>query len=433
MAHGQLLGVNNLAQAQNVGNYCRTLSPLSSVLATGTRNVEVVPSICVAERYDSNVFYAPSTPGLKRDDFVTTVNPMVGVSYTGDYASGYLNVGGFSETYVKNPDLNYLGTRDQLFLNLDNSIKRLFPNASLSVTDSFSYTPLPPGFVNPAAGTSPGAPTNIQNVYAQGISGFRTNNLINNGTVSTAYDLTASTRLYASYNHAILRFGSSSSTQGLTLFNSTSQTGTVGVQTQLNSLDTMGVRYSHTQNEFTPSSPSPNSRASSFITDRATIDWERRLTPNLSTQLGGGGIVINPGETTYTLNAALIMNYLNNSATITYARTGFPNFVGPSGPTGGSAGGVLIGDMVSLSATQRIALDWQLVETASYAHTSGGSGLSMVTRDVYFASVGADYFMTSVWSTALTVDYTSFNSQIGTTPRNFDRQTIMLSVRATWG
>ena len=228
MAHGQLLGINNLAQAQNVGNYCRTLSPLSSVLAAGTRNFEVVPSMCVAERYDSNVFYAPPAPGLKRDDFVTTVNPMVGVSYTGDYASGYLSVGGFSETYVKNPDLNYLGTRDQLFLNLDNSIKRLFPNASLSVTDSFSYTPLPPGFVNPAAGTSPGAPANIQNVYAQGISGFRTNNLINNATVSTAYDLTVSTRLYASYNNTILRFGSSSSTQGLTLFNSTSQTGVVG-------------------------------------------------------------------------------------------------------------------------------------------------------------------------------------------------------------
>ena len=376
--------------------------------------------MCVSERYDSNVFYVRPTPGLQRDDFVTNVNPMLRVNHNGDYASGVLNVGGFSETYIKNPNLNYLGTSDSLSLNLDNSIKRLLPNASLRVVDTFSYTPLPPGFVNPAAGTSPGAPGNIQNVYAQGISGFRTNNLINNGTVSTSYATTASTSLNASYNYAILRFKGSPSTQGGTgLSNSTTQTGTVGGAARLSGLDTVNFGYSHTQSEFNRGSTS-----SLFKTDSATIGWSRTLTPNLSAQLGGGGILISPGLTTYAANAALIMNFLNNSATISYSHSAFPIIYG--------GGGMLIGDVFSLSAVQKIDQQWQLAESANYAHSSGGSGLNAVTFDSYFASVGLDYWVTSIWSTALSYDYIKFNSEFGSFKRDFDRHVIMLSVRATW-
>jgi hypothetical protein len=373
----------------------------------------------VSERYDSNVFYAPPTPGLQRDDFVTNVNPMLRVNHNGDYASGVLTVGGFSETYIKNPGLNYLGTNDSLSLNLDNSIKRLLPNASLRIVDSFSYTPLPPGFVNPAAGTSPGAPGNIQNVYAQGILGFRTNNLINNGTVSTSYATTASTSLNASYNHTILRFEGSPS-QGFTnLFNTTTQTGKVGGTAKLSGLDTLNINYSHTQFEF-----SRGSTSSLFKTDSATIGWSRTLTPNLSAELGGGGILISPGLTTYAANAALIMNFLNNSATISYSHSAFPNFIG---------GGILIGDVFSLSAVQNIDRQWQLTETANYLHSSGGSGLNALTRDSYFASVDIQYWVTRIWSTALSYDYLKFNTQFGSVKTDFDRHVITLSVRATWG
>jgi hypothetical protein len=413
-----ILGVDSMAHGQYVRS-CGAPSPLSPV--SGTGSFEVVPSMCVSERYDSNVFYRPPTPGLRRDDFVTDVNPMLRVNHNGDHASGFLNVGGFSETYIKNPDLNYLGTNDSLSLNLDNSIKRLLPNASLSVMDTFSYTPLPPGFVNPAAGTSPGAPGNIQNVYAQGILGFRTNNLINNGTVSTSYATTASTSLNASYNYAILKFkGSPSSRGGTGLFDTTNQTGTVGGTARLSELDTLNVKYSHVQTEYTRSSTS-----SLFKTDSATIGWSRTLTPNLSAQLGGGGILISPGLTTYAANAALIMNFLNNSATISYARSAFPSFV--------NAGEPLIGDVFSLSAVQKIDQQWQLAETANYAHSSGGGGLNAVTYNTYFASVGLDYWVTRIWSTALTFDYIKYNSEFGSVKSDWDRQVITLSVRATWG
>ena len=111
-----------MAHAQYVRS-CGKVSPLSSQGAapltdaegrpyTGTANLQFIPSLCVSERYDSNVFYAPTTPGLQRDDFVTDVNPMVRVNHNGDYATGYLDVGGFYETYARNSDLNFFGTAD---------------------------------------------------------------------------------------------------------------------------------------------------------------------------------------------------------------------------------------------------------------------------------------------------------------------------------
>ncbi len=161
-----IMGIAGTAHAQYASSCGRSWSP-SQVPGTGF--LEVVPSLCVSERYDSNVFFRPPTPGLQRDDFVTNVTTVFRVNFNGRYASGVLNAGGFGEAYIKNPDLNYLGTVNSLSLNLDNTIKRWLPNASLRIVEALSYTPLPPGFANPTPGTSPDDPGNIQDVYAQGI------------------------------------------------------------------------------------------------------------------------------------------------------------------------------------------------------------------------------------------------------------------------
>ena len=98
---------------------------------------------------------SPKSPGLKLEDYVTTIAPSVRANGGGEYASGFVDVGGFGQTYVRNPNLNYIGFNGTLSLNLDNSVKKLFPNAGLQIFDSGRYAPTPPGFVNPSAGTSP--------------------------------------------------------------------------------------------------------------------------------------------------------------------------------------------------------------------------------------------------------------------------------------
>ena len=429
-----ILAMGNIAQAQYT-RACGTPSPLSSrgpapiADATGRPHLgggglELVPSICVSERYDSNVYFAPPTPGLRRDDFVTNVNPQLRVNHHGEYADGYLEAGGFSETYINSPGLNYIGTADTLYLNLDNSIRRLLPNATLSITDNVRYTPTPPGFSNPIAGTSPGSPANIQNIYAQGLLSYRANNLTNNATVLTSYNVTPLTSLNASYSHAILRFGAApvTSASQLTLFDTTSQTATIGAKTQLSARDTLSVTYSRSQSEFISHATSIPSTF--FNVDSAILGWARTLTSYLTAQIGGGAIVIDPGLTTYALNASVMLNTPNHNATISYARSAAPSYIGVGVP--------IISDSFSLTAIQKIALQWQLAETAAYVHSSGGSSPATVRYDSYFASVDLYYWMTNIWSTALSFDYMNFDSEFASAKTSYDRYTVTISLKAAW-
>ncbi|HEY6564866.1 MAG TPA: hypothetical protein VIY86_10245, partial [Pirellulaceae bacterium] len=323
--------------------------------------LEVVPSLCVSERYDSNVYYLPATPGVTRNDFVTHVSPTLLVNHNGSYASGVLSAGGFSETYVNNPNVDFYGTNSSLFLNLDNSIKRVLPHASLRITDVVRYAPTPPGFSSLAPGTSPGAPVNTTNVYAQGFLSQRTNNVTNTATVSASYATTASTSVEASYSYAILRFGSSPVATQTNLFDTTTHTGIVAGTVQVSGRDILSPKYTHVQTDFSSSALS-----SSVQSDIATLNWSRTLTPNLVAELGGGGVMIHPGLTTYAANAALIMRAQKTSTTINYVRTAVPNFQ--------AAGVVIISDIFSVSATQDLDQHWQLVEAANYA-TGFGSGI----------------------------------------------------------
>ena len=121
------------------------------------------------------------------------------------------------------------------------------------------------------------------------------------------------------------------------------------------------------------------------------------------------------------------MNFSNNSATISYLHSAFPSYVAVV-PI------VLVGEVFSLSAVQKLDRQWQLSEVVSYAHRSGGSGLSAVSFTSYRAGVDLYYWMTSIWSTALlSYEYMKFTSEFGSVTTETDRQAITLSVRATWG
>lgn len=380
------------------------------------RLVEFVPSLCVSERYDSNVYFRPATAGLTREDYVTSVNPSLRVNHNGDYVTGFLDAGGVSETHINNSGLNFLGSNGTLSLNLDNTVKRILPNASLSVSDAVSYAPSPPGFVNPVAGTSPGAPTNIQDVFAQGILFFRTNRLSNSGTVTASYVTSPRTTVTASYSHGIMRFLSDAAN----LFDTTTQTGTVGGTAQLSRDDQLNVRYSFAHTEF------GNSAGSSFLfnTHTATAGWSRTLTQYLTVEVGGGGIVIDSGRTTYAANAAVITKFANTRATIGYARSAFPSYVGVATQ--------IVGDVVSVSAVHQIGPQWQLTGGANYSRSSGTGGNNAIKFDSYGGSVNLAYLISRIWTIGLGYTYHRFDQEFGTTQNQFDRHVAMFSVRATW-
>lgn len=377
---------------------------------------EFVPSLCVSERYDSNVFFRPATKGLKREDYVTSVNPSLRINHNGNYAAGFLDVEGISETYVNNSGLNFLGSNGTFSFSLDNTIRKIIPNASLFISDAVRYAPLPPGFVNPAAGTNPGAPGNIQDVFSQGILFQRANRITNNGTVTASYATSSSTRVEASYSHALLRFLVPSAG----LFDTTTQIGTIGGIAELSAVDRLNVRYSFAHSEF----GGATGPAVSFKSHTATAGWSRILTPNLTAEAGGGGIVIDPGRTTYAANTAITFNYATTKATLSYARSAFPSFSGV--PT------QLVGNVVSLSATQQITQEWELIGSANYSHSSGTQGATPIKFDSYGGSLNLAYFISRIWSTALGYSYIRFSRDFGVPRDQFDRHVVMFSVRASW-
>ena len=135
------------------------------------------------------------------------------------------------------------------------------------------------------------------------------------------------------------------------------------------------------------------------------------------------------GLTTYLANAALMMNFQNSNATLSYVRSIVPSFIG--------AGEPLISDRVSLSSTQMVARQWRVAESVGYVHTSraGGNtgGNNGLTFDSLFAGGDIQYWMTSIWAASLSYNYTKFTRESGSVNTDFDRHVIMLSVIASWG
>lgn len=432
-----IMGMTDKTHGQFVRS-CETPSPMrpadlppvtvrteAGVVARGARSLEMVPSLCVSERYDTNVFFIPPTPGVQTADFVTNVTPRLRLNHSGEFASGFLDLAGFGEMYARNPDLNFLGTSDSLSLNLDNSIKRLLPNAKLQILDAFRYTPLPPGFSGLVAGTSPGDPANFQNSFAQGFLIQRTNNITNTGSVAMSYATTATTSVEVSYTNGILRWGSSPipETGGL-LFDTTTQSGKVAGLARVSELDKANVSYVYTRSAFKDASGSSSATPIPvYNSNTATVGWARVLTPSLTAEFSGGAIVIYPGPTTtWAASGSLTMNLPNNRATISYSRQAYPSVsVSPV---------ILIGDIVSMSAVQTITQQWQVAELVNYMRAAGGSGPSRLSYDSFSGSLDIYYWVSQVWSTAVSYEYMKYDTQLGSTKTNLDRQVFTISVRA---
>ena len=407
-----------------------------------------IPSLCVSERFDSNVVFASSGSS---HDYVTHVAPRVLVKHSGEYVSGTFDVSGINETYAKNSGLNFFGGGGSFSLNFDKTIKRLLPNASFGIMESVRYIPLPPSFVNPVAGTSPGDPINPQDAFALGQIAFRTNNLTNNAGANFSYTISPATRVELSYSNGIIRYGASPLRQTITtpLFDITTHTGTVAGIAHITGADTMSVRYSFTDTAFnsvtTITSGVTNTTAfdRAFQSHAALLGWSRVLTPYLASELRGGATVINSNAssnsassvlTTWAMNADLIFTDPNYPVTLSFARAAYPSLLGDATP--------VISNIVSLSASQRLGRDWQLAESANYSQSTGAtsannSGANRARFTTYRVGVDLYYWITRVWAASLSYDYMWFDQEFTDlssrrVSSQFDRHSVTLGVKVTW-
>src|SRR5215831_13606430 len=129
--YGMTMQVPNQVLAQY------STAPVSGISGTEP-DTHIVPSLRVAERYDSNVFF---TPGANLEDYVTTISPQLKLKQRSQWVEGVVSGGAIGEVYVKNPDLNYVGGNGTVDLILDGAMNRLVQGLGLRVIGTFAYTP----------------------------------------------------------------------------------------------------------------------------------------------------------------------------------------------------------------------------------------------------------------------------------------------------
>lgn len=193
------------------------------MLATEARgDTQLVPMLGVSERYDSNVLMInkSAVPTAHIEDFVTTMTPQVIARSRGGPVELNSLLGVVGTLYRNNPSLNYVGINSSVGLGLTPLLSRALPLATLTVTGSFQYTPLPPAFLQGNQDTQSQDPT------IRGIQAFRTNTTSYSAGETFMYQFTPLVRFQTNYNYSKVHFGSQA----------VSQTGTGLIDTQSHSV-----------------------------------------------------------------------------------------------------------------------------------------------------------------------------------------------------
>ena len=205
----------------------------------------IIPSVTLSERYDSNVFFVP---GRNFEDYVTTVSPQLRVVHRRQLVEGTVDGGLTAEAYVKNPGINYVGANGSVKLNLDDAMNELVRGLGLQISDTFYYTPQMPAFAAPTGGGELSAPSVI------GIQAQRANASVNSGTVAASYAVSPLLSFTSTYVDQRIDFKNpiSTPTGGIqsSLLDTTFQTVTSGPVLRVSPRDTLTLHYQYQKGTF---------------------------------------------------------------------------------------------------------------------------------------------------------------------------------------
>jgi hypothetical protein len=373
---------------------------------------QVIPSITVSERYDSNVFFV--TTGQNLEDYVTTVVPQLKVVHSGRLIQGDIHGGVTGEQYVNNPGLSYIAPNGGFVANLDGMVQQWIPKASLQLSDDFVFTPRPPAFLAPEAGNV--AP----DAFVRGIQTQRANSISNMGTAAGAYALSPTAAFQTSYMHQFIRFGNTFADPVFgSFFDTTFQTVTAGPQIQVSPRDTMTLFYQYQQGNFVG-----GGFGSGFYTHGGLAGWKRALTPSLTGSLSAGAAVVNPGNSLqYMGDVGLEWKHQSTTATARYSRAITPSFF---------IGGLPLLSQVATALVSHQASDVvSLFVGADYAQNESVPN-PLLSFTSAAGRTGVNYLFSRLVTATLTYSYSQFGYRFQGSDAEFDRHAVMLTVKVEW-
>jgi hypothetical protein len=376
---------------------------------------KVIPTLTIAERYDSNVYFIQ---GRNLEDYVTTVTPQLKVDHSGRLVSGTLLATLTGEAYVKNPGFNYIAPSGALNLNLDNLIGQLDRRAKLKIGDSFMFTPKPLAFIGPSTGSE------VPDTFVRGIQAARANSRTNVATATGAYILTPWATLQGNYTYSTLRFGNVLVQPNVgTFFSTTFQNYSIGPQFQVTPLDTVSLNYQGSRAEYNR----PGALNSSFKTQGGTLAWSRIFTPALTANGSGGFTMIGSGGNTtltYIADASLQWSHKHGGVQLRYSRSVFPSFFVVPVP--------LVSQIIALSGNYAISGNLSATGSVSYAKNESSSGQVPLSFESYSTALSLNYTITRSISAIASYTHSHFSQSFSGFETMFSRNVASLSLRGEW-
>jgi len=383
--------------------------------------LNVVPSVQISQRYDSNVFFAPRSQlqGLNPEDFVTTVVPQVRGLFTDHEHLVKLNavVGAVGSYYMNNTGLSYVGANAGAVLDMSDLVSQWRPGARWTVTDTFFYTPQPPAFL------IGGRLGEQANPLVAGFQASRTNTTSNSVNTVLELPLNRTVKLSGSYTNSYIRYGASEVPGAPSLISQDLHAYTAGLVKEVSLYDS--VRADFTGNEFDLGG------IGTFSARGGTLGWTHRFTPTISLNATGGAQVVS-GE----LNGALfssIIAPLGSLAIYWKDPTTFIALTYRSGvsPSFQFQGAVMLNHSVSLNMTQNTPIR-DLVGLAgahySVANEYGFDSGSAMSWNTVGGTAGLRYRATQKLFLTMIYSYQNVDNVFGGTRFAYDRHVAQLSL-----
>ena len=393
---------------------CSMIMVNPEVVQGQTTETNVIPSLSLSERYDSNVFFVP---GGNLEDYVTTVSPQLRVVHKRQLVEGTIGGGATAEAYAKNPGLNYVGANGLVNLNLNGAMSEMVRGLGLQISDTFNYTPQVPSFAAPTGGGG-----QISESLVRGIQTQRANSFTNVGTMAGSYAMSPLVALTSTYTNSYIHFGSTiappaGSTQPA-LINTTFQTVNSGPQIMLSAVDTVTLLYQYQQADYGGS-------ISGFNTHGGTAGWTHLLTPTLTSSLIGGGTFLSQtNHLHYVGSASLMWKFENTGAKVSYSRAVTPGFVG--------SGTAMLSQVVTVSASHQITQALSVSINGNYAFNQSTPDSSLQQFKSYSVTPNVAYQINRVMTATLSYTCSHFEQTFSSQESSFDRNIVLLRLFAEW-
>jgi opacity protein-like surface antigen len=397
--------VHAIASATLLGAMCIKLEVVhAQTMSAAPPGTSIVPALSVSERYDSNIWFAPSSllpAGTQLWDFATTVQGGAKVTHKDRNTEVSLLAGVDYNAYVYNTGLNYLSTRADLYANLNGWAEQLVKGATLRLYDYFRYTPTSPGFLT-------GGKADTADPFLRGIQSFRANTFSNtlntDGFVPVFRDL----GVQGGYAFSMYRVGSPINTSAsgtVQFFDTTVHTFSIGPRLQMTRQDGVGLLYQRSQISQAQAQTQEVTAAPIDTTTQSVTATYNRATPNWTFNVGGGVTVVEPVNLMFPTGSIAISNNPERATTVqlSLSRQASPSFF--------ISAGAMISNVVQIQVVHRPTRLLTLRGSANYGYNEIVPKTADTSFTNFSLSGGINYKLTKTMSVDLFYDHNDFKTE----------------------